>query len=129
MPLPATPLSAIDAISPALERAKQQLFQPFRWGFWLRMALVAFLAGEVGGGGLGGFNGFNGFNLPQNRGDVDHDFLLRALPWIFLLALALFALFLVFLYLHSVFRFILFDSVLRGQCRIRAGWSRWHECG
>lgn len=31
---------------------------------------------------------------------------------------------LVFLYISSVMRFILFDSILTRECRIRAGWSR-----
>ena len=42
------PLSAVDAVSPATQHAKQQLLQPFRWGQWSRLALVGFLAG-VGG--------------------------------------------------------------------------------
>ena len=35
----------------------------------------------------------------------------------------------IFLYIGSVFRFILFDSVLSKRCSIRAGWSRWHRAG
>ncbi|MFI5106124.1 MAG: hypothetical protein ACHP79_14480, partial [Terriglobales bacterium] len=38
-------------------------------------------------------------------------------------------LFFVFLYISSVFRFILFDSVVRRQCSIGEGWSRWRRAG
>ena len=35
----------------------------------------------------------------------------------------------VFLYINSVFRFILFDSVLRRQCSIGEGWGKWRRAG
>jgi len=35
----------------------------------------------------------------------------------------------VFLYINSVFRFILFDSVLRRQCSIGEGWHKWRRAG
>jgi hypothetical protein len=43
--------------------------------------------------------------------------------------LAVIVLAFVFLYINSVFRFILFDSVLRRQCSIGEGWQRWHRTG
>jgi hypothetical protein len=35
----------------------------------------------------------------------------------------------VFLYINSMFRFILFDSVLRRQCSIGEGWGKWRRAG
>ncbi len=35
----------------------------------------------------------------------------------------------VFLYISSVFRFILFESVLKKRCAIGEGWDRWHRTG
>ena len=35
----------------------------------------------------------------------------------------------VFLYINSVFRFILFDSVLSRQCSIGEGWRKWRRAG
>ncbi len=35
----------------------------------------------------------------------------------------------IFLYVNSVFRFILFDSVLRRHCSITEGWRKWHRAG
>jgi MFS family permease len=34
-----------------------------------------------------------------------------------------------FLYLNSIFRFILFDSVLRRECSISDGWRKWQRAG
>ncbi|MGH9641716.1 MAG: DUF7544 domain-containing protein, partial [Terriglobales bacterium] len=36
---------------------------------------------------------------------------------------------LIFLYINSVFRFILFDSVLNKRCSIGEGWHRWRRAG
>ncbi len=55
------PLSGVEAISPALEETKRQLFKPFRWGRWTRLAVVSFLTGEMAGGG--GWSPAN-FNIP-----------------------------------------------------------------
>ena len=57
------PLSAIDTISVALEHTKQHLFRPFRWGQWLRLAVLGFMTGELSGGG--GCSSGN-FNIPTN---------------------------------------------------------------
>jgi hypothetical protein len=135
------PLSAVDCVQPALQHARDQLFRPFRFGQWSRLALVGFLAAELhtGGCSVPNFGGFN-FPVPQNhpRGD---EFLASAFPKIDPVRLAQMAgligvilllgcgLFLVFLYLNSVFRFILLDSVIKKRCSIREGWGRWHRAG
>ena len=59
------PISAVDTIPLAIEHTKQQLFKPFRFGQWTKLAVVGLLAGELGSGG--GFNGSN-FNFPQHPG-------------------------------------------------------------
>jgi hypothetical protein len=125
-------LSAVDAISPAIELTKRQLFQPFRWGRWARLALVTLLSGEMAGGG------FN-FSWPQGGGRRSSEFLAFAspgvekvlawLPVILLVVIAATAFVLLLIYIHSVFRFILFDSVLHDRCEIKAGWRRWQPQG
>jgi MFS family permease len=35
----------------------------------------------------------------------------------------------IFLYLNSLFRFILFDAVLQRECSIRTGWQKWRRAG
>ncbi len=122
------PLSAIDAISPAFNQTKQELFQPFRWGFWLRMALVA-----AATGGFSGNSGWSGFNhtIPTSHSGSNHflavppiEYLTRFLPWIVLGGVLLFAFGVLMLYVSSVFRFILFDSVLENRCALRESWRR-----
>jgi hypothetical protein len=58
-------LSAIDAVSPALERMQSMLFRPFRLKIWLKIGFIAWLAG----GASGSFN----LNVPSfpggKRGD------------------------------------------------------------
>ena len=135
MPAPAKPLGPTEVIGPAFERAKAQLFAPFRWGFWWRMAIVALFAGEIGGGG---FNIPSG-GFPQRTGRGDHLLMLlqgenplfnpQFLPWIVALLAAIVFLFFVYLYFHSVFRFILFDSVIAGRCSIRQTWGNRSSVG
>ncbi len=131
------PLSAVDAISPAFARTKRLLLQPFRFGFWARLGLVALVTGESLSGGWGGSGGFN---WPQGSGDDGDKFLLLAdpswerslayLPWVVLAGVAVvFALGLLWTYVASVFRFVLLDAVLNDRCRLGEGWRRWQPQG
>lgn len=129
------PTSATDAITPAIEHAKQQLFKPFRFKQWTKLAFVGFLAGELSSGGCGNFqvptfpqhtNGSNHFapmlgSSPLNPGA------LAAL--ITLLVAAGLVFIIVFMYLNSVMRFVLFDSVVTRECRIRESWRRRSQAG
>jgi hypothetical protein len=121
-------ISAIDAISPAFAHTKQQLFQPFRADQWAKLALVGLLAGELTTGSCGNFN--PNFHVPK-RGA--HPFAAAALPTVDPVLLAVliaflivigFAFFGLLFYLHSVMRFILFDSVIAKQCDIQQQWNR-----
>ena len=119
------PLSAVDAITPALEHTKKQLFQPFRFGQWARLAVVGLLAGELGSGG-GRIS--RTFNVNQHQGTTfpgwsGIDFALLA-GLIAVLVVAGLVLAIILMYISSVMRFILFDSVMAKECHIREGWSR-----
>jgi hypothetical protein len=121
--------SAVDAIYPALEHTKKQLFKPFRFAQWARLAVVGLLAGELGSSG--GCNSHN-FNLNQRPGAAHHFMdpgwsgidpaLLAGL--IAVLVIAGLVLGIVLMYISSVMRFILFDSVMAKECHIREGWGR-----
>ena len=128
------PISSVDTIPLAIEHTKQQLFKPFRVGQWTKLAVVGLLAGELGSGG--GFNGSN-FNLPQHPGSsrlslpgtwggIDPA-LVAAL--IAVLVVAAFTFGIIMMYVSSVMRFVLFDSILAKECRIRQGWSRRQGAG
>jgi hypothetical protein len=127
-------LSAIDSIGPAFATAKSQLFAPFRWRHWARLAVVSLLTGEFAESG-----GWSGGNYTYNRSGTKSLWLaapseewrefLHYLPWIIAGALLLFAFILLWMYVSSVYRFVLFDSVLYNRCQLREGWHRWRSQG
>jgi len=130
------PLSAIDAISPAFNHTKRELFQPFRLAFWARMALVAVMTGEFYSSG--GWSGFryaaagrhNRTNRPiltfvsPNLESLRPYFSLIVLGALLVVAGVIF-----WLYVSSVFRFILFNTVLTNRCNLKEEWQRWRSQG
>jgi hypothetical protein len=124
------PFSAVDAITPAFEHTKRQLLQPFRFGQWARLAFVGLLAGELSSGGGCNAPNIPNFNVPRHPG-TEH-FLAPGLagtnPMLYagLIAVAIVAAFvlgILLMYISSVMRFILFDSVLKKECHIRQNWA------
>jgi MFS family permease len=123
-------ISAVDAITPAFQHSRQQLLQPFRAGQWAKLGLVGLLAGELSSGG-GGCNP-GSFQMPthpnhsQRLLDIG---LAGANPMLYasllvVLMVAGLVLMVLFLYANSVMRFVLFDSVVAKECRIRENWNR-----
>jgi hypothetical protein len=135
------PRSASEAIHPAIEHTKNQVFHRFHFGQWVRLAFVGVLAGEMSSGGCNGGN----FNWPASHGgNAGHSsskaFLAAWPPWLgehpvmFAALLAgvivfIFGLGVFFTYINSVMRFILFDSVIARECHIRRGWARRKAIG
>jgi hypothetical protein len=132
------PPSATDVIDLAFRHTREQLFRPWRFAQWVRLAFVGVLAGE-----MSSFNGCN-VNVPLNnhpRGSEHFQFvdgpwpgLVNAHPVLFAGLLAAFlllwlSLLVLFLYINSVMRFILFDSVVARECHIRRGWARRRHAG
>lgn len=129
-------ISPVDAINPAFHHTKQQLLKPFRFDQWARLALVGLLTGEISSGGGCNFS----WPAPQHTKPAGRvinaafPFPLAHHPgWsagtIVFLVFAAIALFLLFLYISSVMRFILFDSVIAQECHIRKGWTRHRRHG
>ena len=123
------PLSAVDVISPAFEHARQQLVRPFRANQWAKLGLVGLLAGEMGSGG-GGCNP-GSFQMPHPHSSqrlldsgLQFPSAMFTASLIAVLVVAGFVLFILFLYVNSVMRFVLFDSVVAKECRIWHSWSR-----
>ena len=122
------PISAADSINFALEHTKQQLFRPFRIAQWTKLAFVGLLAGELGANGCNRST----FQIPHHPVAAPH----LAIPGslginpAFLAAFIVFAILasvaigIVLMYVGSVMRFILFDSVVERECHIRADWNR-----
>ncbi len=124
------PISSVDTIPLAFRHTKQQLLQPFRFGQWNRLAIVGLLAGELGSSG--GCSGPSNFNIPHHPGGSQHFLdpglwstdpaLFAALTAVLVVAGLLFGILL--MYVSSVMRFILFDSVVTKECHIRQSWTR-----
>jgi hypothetical protein len=131
-------VSAQDAIHPAFQHAKQQLTQPFRFSQWTRLAFVGLLAGELGSGG--GCN-FSVPSTPHKQQGSEHFFGSAIFPqmWhqhpmmfaglIILLIVVGFGFVVLFTYINSVMRFILFDSIITRECHVRQGWVRRQRQG
>ena len=128
------PISAVDTITLAFQHTKRQLVQPFRFWQWTRLAFVGLLAGEMGSGGC---NIPSNFNIPKQTSESRHlldpgfgglgfpsidPALLGGLIAVLLVAGLVFAV--IMMYVSSVMRFVLFDSILARECHIRQGWSR-----
>jgi hypothetical protein len=122
------PISAVDAITPAFDHARQQLTRPFRSSQWAKLGLVGLLAGEMSSGG-GGCNP-GSFQMPHPHSS--QRFLAAAFPpidpmltasLIMVLAVTGFFLLILFIYVNSVMRFVLFDSVVTKECRIWHSWT------
>ncbi len=134
------PISAVDAISPAFQHAKQQLLHPFRFSQWARLALLGLGAGELSSGGCS-----THYNLPTNPPHgATRELLPTALPSLpglgslslgqlialaSIAVLAAFVLLVLLIYINSICRFILFDSVVGRHCQLRQGWTRRRQTG
>jgi hypothetical protein len=123
------PQNAVDSIGPAFEHAKTQLFQPFRLGQWTRLALVGLFAGEMSSGG-----GCSNFQLPTHTGSGHQQLAQTGFPdpWVwgpFLLILLIAApvVWILFLYISSRMRFVLFDSIIAKRCEIGRMWGQRGE--
>ena len=123
------PISCVDAIAPAFQHAKKQLLEPFRASQWLKLAVVGLFAGELPSGGCSGGN----FQIPTQTGGTHRLLALPGLPQvhpalyaasILALFVAGFVLMMVLLYVNSVMRFVLFDSVVAKQCEVGSSWVR-----
>jgi hypothetical protein len=124
-----TPFSAMDAISPAIERTKVYLFRPFRLGRFLKLALVASFA-------EGSYSSFNlNFPFPGKSGEhvpveIPQVHWPSAQMWIAIVAavvLILLPLSILISYLLIRLRFSYFDCVLYGHDQISPGWRKYHR--
>ena len=122
------PITAVDSIPLAVEHTRQQLFRPFRIAQWTKLAFVGLLAGELG------FNGCNfNFQSPGHGGGgapptpfPGHPGIDPALLTVLIAAVIIagLAIGIILLYVSSVMRFVLFDSILAKECHVRWRWYR-----
>src|SRR5579863_7096027 len=131
---PITPRSAAAVIGPALEHTKRMLFRPFRLGQWWRLGLVGFLAGEGGSSGCNirqPWNSSSPSNHPRTPAVPDFNSFLGP-QWLLKIELGIVLILIVmvvFMWIGSRMRFVLFDSVVSGECHVRAQWRRREVAG
>jgi hypothetical protein len=129
--------SAIQVISPAIERTRSYLFRPFRLGRFLKLTLVAALTEggmsscnfNSGSHNLGDTGGKGGpLHIPNWHMPVLHwpalPVLLAGLALVLLVTL-LFGLLVAYLLIRL--RFAYFDCVLFEQDKIAPAWRRYHR--
>jgi hypothetical protein len=131
-------INVVEPVSPALERVKRVLFQPFDLGKWFVIGFCAWLAclGEGGGSGFhvpggGGGHGGGGENF---RHELEHarDYVLNNLGWIVPLAAAVVVIglgfWLLFLWLNSRGKFLFLHCVALDRAEVSKPWSQFaHE--
>jgi hypothetical protein len=129
---PPREISVAEPVSPALERVKRILFQPFDLGKWFVIGFCAWLA-QLGEGGTGGnFNFNSGSHQNYNEDNFRHDlgrardYILDHLNWIVPLVAVLvvigLALWLVFLWLNSRGKFMFLHCVARDKAEVAKPW-------
>jgi hypothetical protein len=134
--------SAVDVIGSAFEHARKQLFEPFRFGQWARLAVLALATGEMssGSGCNSGFKALS--NMPSRFPNSSQNFAAPSEVWsglgmdpavivsmVVVAVVGLLVVGLVWLYMSSVGRFVLFESVLRRNCELGDSWTRWQGLG
>ena len=136
--------SAVDVIGDAFEHTRKQLLEPFRFGQWARLALLALATGELSSGGscrgVGNIlskttHGSQSFSFAQSSFPNPRDILHGIDPAliasiILILLMGGLVLMVAWIYVSSITRFMLFEAVLRKNCdSLGAGWNRWQGPG
>lgn len=117
-------ISAVDAISPAVQRTREFLFRPFNWGTYLKLGLVAIITEGSG-------NNFSSHDksspghgsMPHSPIDIPPVLIAESIA---ALLLALVLLMFVF-YLITRLRFAYFNCLIHNTKLIRPGWWLYRE--
>ena len=128
----------MDVVSNAFEHTRKQLWTPFRWTQWVRVAVLGLATGEMSsGGGCSSWKRLGG--APKHspaQGSFDPGKILHSIDPALLASLLLvviggaIVLMLVWVYVSSISRFILFEAVLRQEAgSFSDGWKRWQDPG
>jgi hypothetical protein len=104
---------------------------PFRFRQWVKLAMVALLAGAIGGGGGGGTGGFDPSQFPETSKAGEA---LRHLDGIAIAAMVVGVVLvllvgLIFTYLSAKFALVFVDGVVRGEVHVGHAWRECHDQG
>ncbi len=131
-------INVVEPVSPAFERVKLMLFQPFDLGKWFVIGFCAWLAGlgEAGSGSGFGGNSNLGNHSGQSGTDIRHnlnqakDWLVNNLDWLVPLAaflvVVLLGLWLLCLWLNSRGKFMFLHCVALNRAEVTEPWNQFH---
>jgi hypothetical protein len=114
-------ISAVDAVSAAIQRTREFLFRPFSWGTYLKLGLVAIITEGIGSNF---HSSTQGGHSSGNGPHVYSPFNLRP-EWIVAIvvgALVAIVLSIVIFYLITRLRFAFFHCLIHNTKEIRPGW-------
>jgi hypothetical protein len=115
------PISAVDSVSLAIERTRDFLFRPFRWGTYLKLGLVAIITEGIWSNSVsskhGGPSPGHGpiINSPFDIPPVWIAAIVAAVALVILISLVVF-------YLITRLRFAFFHCLIHNTKEIRPGW-------
>ncbi len=123
-------VSAVDAISPAVERTKAFLFRPFSWGTFLKLGLVALITEGLGSNfrstspshEKGGYSPGSGPNI-HSLSDIQPLWIAEGVAMLLLLFVIAAAIY----YLITRLRFAFFHCLVHNTREIRPGWDLYKE--
>ena len=134
------PISAVDAVSPAIERTKQFLFRPFKWSTFLKLGLVAIITEGVGrnfrsstshaGHATGpGLSTDSPFHVPGNvsGGGWPFDLTPQIVVVIAAAVLLAFMIAIFVFYLITRLRFAYFNCLIHNTKEIGPGWRLYSD--
>jgi hypothetical protein len=114
-------ISAADAVSPAIQRTKEFLFKPFKWGTYLKLCLVAILTEGIGSNfHSSSHNASSTGNGPMILSPFD--FTPVRIAAIVAAVLLMIFLSLVIFYLFTRLRFAFFHCLVNNTKEIGPGW-------
>jgi hypothetical protein len=119
-------ISAVDAVSPAVQRTREFLFRPFSWGTYLKLGLVAIVTEGLGGNlRSSSHSGRSSGHSPMMLSPLDLS-AVRIAAMVAALLLAL-VLSMVVFYLLTRLRFAFFHCLTQNTKEIRPGWWLYRE--
>ena len=114
-------ISAVDSVSPAIQRTRDFLFRPFRWGTYLKLGLVAIITEGIGSNSGSSKHG----GPPPGHGPMINSPFDIPPVWIAAIVAAVLLailLCLVIFYLVTRLRFAYFHCLIHNTKEIRPGW-------
>lgn len=117
-------VSATQAIAPAIERTRNLLFRPFRWGIFLKLCAIAVFT-EGFSGNFNFSHGSRASHTHIDAGSIPFHFSPPMIAALIFIGIAVIVLAIVLFYLAVRLRFALFECLVHQDPRIAPGWHKY----